>query len=318
MAFIVTDCPDCGEHIILDESRGTGHCMYCGVEVYPEGRRLPMDLEKELVDELRGGSTRDMPWNDGFIKASEVLEREGADVASGMFSELLGTEMSREERYELCNAIRGAVVEWTLRLMLSHGDRTYTGGAPKVLGLADAVDGGKSLAPFTEEIVGEIGDRLDSIDSSMAGNAIMGIFELLHERIVPEWDAGEVIRVLDAFGPLATELGAIIDPGIRDADGDPEFLDRLEGPVFERMFFIAHLAYESVTRTRGMVQKDIVKMNRSHDAATLEEARGHIDRSFELLAQGDEEGATGCMMCYADVMFSPGAQRAPASRKARR
>lgn len=37
MTFVRTDCPSCGEAILLDTVNGTGYCMYCGSKVEPEG-----------------------------------------------------------------------------------------------------------------------------------------------------------------------------------------------------------------------------------------------------------------------------------------
>lgn len=313
MTFVKTDCPECGERILLDIVNGYGYCMYCGAKVDPEGLTvLPSPIRVTLRRALEAEDPyAGAPWYGRVRDAGAMLrsgDTEGAVSAIREAFSLAGG--SDDARADVVDAVDTEIIETIVSVIDSQDAVPYRGGMMEVFDVCEEEAGMGLTTQFMDlcllQYTMEAGR---SKDRDRVGAIMVSIAYLLRDYL------SVVRRPDDAYGVLMTASSimsnladAAYPDGCRDEPSSREDMRCLK--------LVMRLALIFSYEMEGMPQKSIVKLNRSVMSKDFSEALADLNEAYSKLTDPDEEAFLEPAERYADFMLFPD-QPVKQSRKAK-
>lgn len=280
MTFVKTECPECGETVILDVVNGYGYCMYCGGKVEPEGlRRLPSPLRFSLIKELRSeDSLVSEPWFDDVHEAVRLMLSGDADAASAIIVKVYGSVGEGEERARISSALELEALEAIASVIDGNEAEPYRGG---LLDLSEVMKEFDDVYPsdvinicMMQMTIGKI------LDADSAKSILVTLFYLARDALVLTRGVAETKDLLGQICAISTDVAVAAYPVPSDADKSEE-----SARCFK---FLIDLWDMLSVVSEGMTQKDLVKVNRTLSSTGYGEVLEALGEAFSKA--GDAEG----------------------------
>ncbi len=216
MTFIVLTCPGCGRRILMDETDGFGHCMYCGVGIdASETDAECLDPQSaELVDVVING-TGDVPesYPPQIEEAVALLKEDDIDGSCRAFSEALAGQ-DADTVVQLKDSMAECAIRWVFRTV--YEGKPYNGGLARMAGLLTVEnEPSTEVVPMIESVFDGLCKSLTVIESpSDCVNMAKSLSVLLAEYM--------------CANPRPSDVGDMLEEYVEQCDVLLDLLDQME------------------------------------------------------------------------------------------
>lgn len=309
MTFVKTDCPECGERIMLDVVNGYGYCMYCGAQVAPEGLTvLPSPLRVALRRELDADDPYDgRPWYGRVSDAGGMLRSGDPDGAAAAIREAFSLASDDDDRRDLVDAVDAEIIETIVSVIDSQDPVPYRGGMRPIFDVCEEEAGLGLTTQFMDLCLLQYSmDAGRTKDPDRVGAMLISIAYLVRDYLSMVRRPDDVYKVLVTAASIMRDMAETAYPDGYD-DG------RLDGREDIRCLrMMLHLSLLFSMELDRMPQKELVRLNRSIAAKDPAQAMADLDEAYSKLTDPDDEAFVEPMERYADFMLYPDS---PAPRK---
>lgn len=279
MTFVKTECPECGETVILDAVNGYGYCMYCGGKIELEGlRRLPSPLRFSLIKELRvEDPTISEPWFGDVCEAVRLMLSGDVDAGSALIAKVYESVDGDDERARVSSALELEALEAISIVIDGNAVEPYRGG---LLDLSEAMKKFDDVYPsdvinicMVQMIIGKL------MDPDSAKTILITLFYLARDALVLARGASEAREVLGQICTITMDVAVTAYPEPSDADKSEE-----AACCFK---FLMDLWDMLSTVSEGMTQKDLVKVKRALSSTGYGEVLEALGEAFSKVKDAD-------------------------------
>lgn len=280
MTFVKTECPECGETVILDVVNGYGYCMYCGAKVEPEGlRRLPSPLRIALMKELRCDDPfLSEPWYGDLCEAVRLMLSGDSDEGAAVIRGIYGSAADDEERAKVSSTLELEVLDAIVSVIDGDGSRPYRGGFLDVIGVMKEFD-----EAYSPEIINLCLVQMTAgtyVDRDVAKAILISLFYLARDSLVLTRGAAETKEILGHICAIVMDVVVKAYPDVSDVDISEEAAGCFK--------FLMDLWGTLIAATDEMTQKDYVKVNRILSATGYAEVLTALGEAFFRAKDGEE------------------------------
>lgn len=312
MTFVKTDCPECGERILLDVANGYGYCMYCGAKVAPEGLvLLPSPLRVTLRRELDADDPyAGRPWYGRVCDAGDMLRSGDPEGAASAVREAFAMETDEGSRADIVDAVDAEIIETIVSVIDSQDPVPYRGGMRAVFDVCDEEAGMGLTTRFMDLCLLQFSMEAGRAkDEARVGAMIVSIAYLVRDYLSMVRRPEDVYKVLVTSCSIMQDLA---DGAYPEDYDDGRFDDRED---IRCMMMLMHLSVLFSMELDRMSQKELVRLNRSIATKDPSGAMSDLDEAYSKLTSPDKEAFMEPMERYADFMLYPDN---PTPRKAAR
>lgn len=280
MTFVKTECPECGETVILDVVNGYGYCMYCGAKVEPEGlRRLSSPVRIALMKELRYDDPfMSEPWFGEVCEAVRLTFSGDSEAGSALIRKVYESVGDGDDRTKVSNALEMEVLEAIVSVIDGDGSQPYRGGFLDII---------EVMKDFDEIYPSEIIDLClvqmtagKYVNRDVAKAILISLFYLARDSLVLTRGATETKESLGHICAIVMDVVVTAYPEVLDIDISEEAASCFK--------FLMDMWGTLLTATDEMTQKDIVKANRTLSAKGYGEVLTALGDAFSKAKDGEE------------------------------
>ncbi len=297
MTFVKTDCPECGERILLDVVNGYGYCMYCGAKVEPEGLSgIPAPVRSVLRRELDSDDPYEgRSWYPLVREAGLLMRKGDFDAACGRVRQAFDIAVPENEGEDVTDAVDSELIEAVLAVTEDPDQEPYRGGMERILEItSEHAEDGITPMFFEMFIIQFMYDSVRRRDVDRARQVLVSVTYVLRDALRVSTRPEDMYRLLMSTASVMKDVGVAYPDGAEDG----EYADD-EGVKCYRFVLNLTLLFASVMD--GISQKELSRINRASSSVDRAEANAILDEAYAVLAGPDPGSYIVPLTAYVDT-----------------